>query len=189
MAVAGLLSMSACGGSSRTAVTTTTTAATTTLATTTTTTAATTTTTAPQFGRSQDVILDNVQNAKSRGKVTVFAFKLPVATTGPQPKDDGGPSEYVWAAVDAPVCAGPEQLDPPAFSNDDFFILQYADNTQAEPASITHGNVPMPQFPGSDLFLHANECVRGWITYQTPNTRPSMVAWKYNDQLYKWPVP
>ncbi len=162
------------------------------------TTAAPTTTEAPTttlptnlpFGQGADVVLNNIQNQTSPGKVTVFAYKVPVATSGPQPSAAGSPPDYVWSAADVQVCAPGSVTSPPPYISVTEFILSYADGTRIDFSHTGYDNFPQPRFPTGDTFLHAGECARGWITYAVPKAaKPIAVVWTRQEQQFKWAVP
>lgn len=111
------------------------------------------------------------------GRVTVFAFKMPDATSGPQPDStvSGKPSSYVWASIDAQICiAGPTSGYSYSDSN---FVLTYADSTRIDRSHVKYSNFPDPQFPCCNEQIYEGDCVRGWITYAVPgDPRPTAVA-------------
>jgi len=121
---------------------------------------------------------------------TALAYRQPVATKGPQPRDAGSEPGFVWSAALVETCVGQEPAGSASISNGPW-SLAYNDNTAITASSTGYSNFPSPEFPFGEKQVFPGHCVRGWITFAVPgNKRP--VAIRYSPEGVpprEWAVP
>lgn len=108
--------------------------------------------------------------------VTVYRYRQPVATSGPQPHDAGQPRSFVWAAAEVKVCVG-QSADRVATVGSGPWSLTYANSSSIDPSSTLYGNAPEPDY-GFEETVARGKCRRGWITFAVPG-KPRPVSVTY----------
>jgi hypothetical protein len=115
-------------------------------------------------------------------KVTVYAYKQPVATGAPKPDQ----ADYGYGAADVKVCnvtGGSTVSNLP-------WTLTYPDSTTASPSSLEYRQFPLPEYPFGDTPLNVGQCIRGWIVFVVPEARrPATVHYALDDgTIVDWRV-
>lgn len=114
---------------------------------------------------------------ESGGSLTVRSFESPVPTPEYMEPDSG--KEY--SAIEVEWCAGPSREEELEDVRPSSFELQMPDNTRYSSDVVARD----PDLPYTMLL--PNDCVRGWISFQTPQgVKPAFAVFTGTDSVIKW---
>lgn len=138
-----------------------------------------TATTATAKGQSAEAAIgQTLVTSPDSEKLTVHTFEASVTPANAFQKPKAG---YVFAAIEVTHCAGPAGNKRGANWFD--WELQMADNTRA---TATIG-VRQPELSSSALA--ANDCTRGWVSYEIPaSAMPTFVVYTSAGAVGKWRI-
>ncbi len=123
-----------------------------------------------------DLNVGDTASTKSANKLTVYSYESPIPPPDEYTKPDPGKE---FAAIDVEGCATPSKS---AGFNPFDFTLQMPDNTRLE------ADIEVKEPALHDTTLTPGDCVRGWITFQTPQgERPGFVIFT-GSSIIKWTV-
>jgi hypothetical protein len=120
-------------------------------------------------------------------QVTVFEYKQPISARPPTPKTSG----HQYAAIDVRVCNRTTSLVQVIDQKP--FTLVFGDTATVAPYGFDNSAFPQPAFP-REHSLAAGTCVRGWVVFDVPNSRPGAVRYTESDhsqgggKTHDWPV-
>lgn len=125
-----------------------------------------------------DLVVGDKASIESGGSLTVYTFESPAASSEYIEPDPG--KEY--SAIEVEWCAGLSRGEELERVRSHYLELQMPDNTRASP----RGNrIREPYLP--DTMLLPDDCVRGWITFQTPKgVKPAFVMFTGRESVVKW---
>ncbi len=123
-----------------------------------------------------DLNVGDTASTKSGNKLTVYSYESPIPPPDEYTKPEPGKE---FAAIDVEGCATPSKS---AGFNPFDFTLQMPDNTRLE------ADIAVKEPALNDTTLTPGDCVRGWITFQTPQgERPKFIIFT-GSSIIKWTV-
>ncbi|GIJ43926.1 hypothetical protein Val02_08120 [Virgisporangium aliadipatigenens] len=120
-------------------------------------------------------------------QVTVFEYKQPLSAKPPTPKTAG----HQFAAIDVRTCNRTTSLVQVIDTKP--FTLVFGDTSTVAAYGFDNPAFPQPAYP-REHSLAAGTCVRGWIVFDVPNSRPSAVRYSESEhsqgggKTHDWPV-